>query len=191
MCRRRSGGTGRRAGLKIQCPSGRAGSTPAFGTHPLALAAASLGPLTSPGSKESAPASRRGERAKALAQRLERRRHVRWHRSPVRVPPGRSDHSDGRRLPNQVARGDVEKRPVPAAVLAVAKRDGVERRGPRAGAHMEGLPDAPGELGGDLVPPAEVQAGSLRGQAEGPAANHRLRWLFSRRGRRAEQRGSE
>ena len=28
----RSGGTGRRAGLKIRCPSGRAGSTPAFGT---------------------------------------------------------------------------------------------------------------------------------------------------------------
>ena len=29
---RRSGGTGRRAGLKIRCPSGRAGSIPAFGT---------------------------------------------------------------------------------------------------------------------------------------------------------------
>ena len=30
ICRR--GGIGRRAGLKIQCPQGRAGSTPAFGT---------------------------------------------------------------------------------------------------------------------------------------------------------------
>src|SRR4030065_348020 len=33
--RRRSGGTGRRAGLKIPCPQGREGSTPSSGTTPL------------------------------------------------------------------------------------------------------------------------------------------------------------
>src|SRR3954471_19706434 len=30
---RRSGGTGRRAGLKIRCPKGRVGSIPTFGTR--------------------------------------------------------------------------------------------------------------------------------------------------------------
>src|SRR5918992_3959747 len=34
MAARRSGGTGRRAGLKIRCPSGRVGSIPTFGMLP-------------------------------------------------------------------------------------------------------------------------------------------------------------
>ena len=36
--RRRSGGTGRRAGLKIPCPQGREGSTPSSGTTPFLVA---------------------------------------------------------------------------------------------------------------------------------------------------------
>ena len=36
--RRRSGGTGRRAGLKIPCPQGREGSTPSSGTTPFPVA---------------------------------------------------------------------------------------------------------------------------------------------------------
>src|SRR3954468_8288863 len=35
VARRRSGGTGRRAGLKIRCLHGRVGSSPTFGTGPL------------------------------------------------------------------------------------------------------------------------------------------------------------
>ncbi len=36
ICAGRSGGTGRRAGLKIRCPQGRVGSIPTFGTGPRA-----------------------------------------------------------------------------------------------------------------------------------------------------------